>query len=93
MRKNQTANTLKTTSDWRRLGAAAMLVCAMRGIVPAHSQDPSAYQATLNFVGADIESVIKAIGHYTGNTFIVDPRVKGTINVVTEKPVSKAQAL
>ncbi|MDB5727953.1 MAG: gspD, partial [Noviherbaspirillum sp.] len=70
-----------------------MLVCAMAGVVPAQAQDPSANQATLNFVGADIESVIKAIGHYTGNTFIVDPRVKGTINVVTEKPVSKAQAL
>jgi general secretion pathway protein D len=92
MKKNQTA-TRKTKTGWRRLSAATMLVCAMTGIVPAQAQDPSANQATLNFVGADIESVIKAIGHYTGNTFIVDPRVKGTINVVTEKPVTKAQAL
>jgi len=58
----------------------------------AHAQSPSASQATLNFVGADIESVIKAIGHYIGTTFIIDPRIKGTINVVSEKPVSKAQA-
>lgn len=58
----------------------------------AHAQDPSSHQATLNFVGADIESVIRAIGHYTGNTFIIDPRVKGTINLVSEKPVTKMQA-
>ncbi|MGH8809044.1 MAG: type II secretion system secretin GspD [Noviherbaspirillum sp.] len=60
---------------------------------PVVAQDPASDQATLNFVGADIESVIKAVGHYTRNTFIIDPRVKGTINLVSEKPVSKAQAL
>jgi general secretion pathway protein D len=37
--------------------------------------------------------VVRAIGHYTGTTFVIDPRVKGTINLVSEKPVSKAQAL
>jgi general secretion pathway protein D len=49
-------------------------------------------KGTLNFVGADIESVIAAIGDYTNTTFIVDPRVKGTINLVSEKPVTKAEA-
>jgi general secretion pathway protein D len=69
-----------------------MLLGAMGFAQPTQAQDPTSNQATLNFVGADIESVVKAIGHYTGNTFIIDPRVKGTINVVSEKPVSKAQA-
>ena len=58
----------------------------------ADAQDPGSHQATLNFVGADIESVVRAIGHYTGNTFIIDPRVKGTINLVSEKPVTKTRA-
>jgi len=49
-------------------------------------------KGTLNFVDAEIESVIAAIGDYTNITFIIDPRVKGTINLVSEKPVSKAQA-
>ena len=57
------------------------------------AQDPANNQANLNFVGADIEAVVRAIGHYTGNTFVIDPRVKGTINLVSEKPVSKMQAL
>ena len=60
--------------------------------VSSLAQEPHEKQASLNFVGADIESVVRAIGHYTGNTFVIDPRVKGTINLVSEKPLSKAQA-
>lgn len=48
-------------------------------------------EASFNFVDADIESVIKAIGDYTNTTFIIDPRVKGKINLVSEKPLSKNQ--
>jgi general secretion pathway protein D len=93
MKKNRSAETYRGTAPWRRLGAAALLFCAMAGMVPVNAQDPSSNQATLNFVGADIESVVKAIGHYTNTTFIIDPRVKGTINLVSEKPVTKGQAL
>ena len=49
-------------------------------------------EAALNFVGADMESVIKAVGHYTNITFIIDPRVKGTLTLVSEKSISKSQA-
>lgn len=101
MKKNQSAETLipkrrnRSTGQgsWRRVGAAALILCLMTGMPPAMAQDPASNQATLNFVGADIESVIKAIGHYTRTTFIIDPRVKGTINLVSEKPVTKAQAM
>jgi general secretion pathway protein D len=54
---------------------------------------PNANKGTLNFVDADIESVIAAVGDYTGTTFIIDPRVKGTLTLVSEKPLTKAQAL
>src|SRR5690606_38650862 len=53
---------------------------------------PASNQASLNFVGADIESVIKAIGHYTNTTFLIDQRVKGTLTLVSEKPLTKNQA-
>ncbi len=43
-------------------------------------------------MNADIESVIKAVGHYTGMTFIIDPRVKGTLTLVSEKSLTKSQA-
>ncbi|KWR89385.1 type II secretion system secretin GspD [Cupriavidus sp. IDO] len=50
-------------------------------------------QVVLNFVNADLESVVKAVGQATGKNFVVDPRVKGSVNLVTEQPVSRAQAL
>jgi general secretion pathway protein D len=77
----------------RRLAAGAMLCCALVTAVPpvtVFAQDGSG--AALNFVNADMESVIKAVGHYTGMTFIVDPRVKGTMSLVSERSLTKAQA-
>lgn len=60
--------------------------------IPGTNQAASANKGTLNFVDADIESVIAAVGDYTNTTFIIDPRVKGTLTLVSEKPLSKAQA-
>jgi general secretion pathway protein D len=79
---------------WRKLPVIAMLSASflLSGMPGAYAQDPGQNSAALNFVGADIESVVKAIGHYTGNTFIIDPRVKGQINLVSEKPLTKDQA-
>jgi general secretion pathway protein D len=42
---------------------------------------------TLNFVNADIESVAAAIGKITRRNFLIDPRVKGTVNIVSAHPV------
>jgi general secretion pathway protein D len=77
----------------RRIVAAAMVCCLVGTsvpIVPAFAQEGGG--AALNFVNADMESVIKAVGHYTGTTFIIDPRVKGTLTLVSEKTLTKAQA-
>jgi general secretion pathway protein D len=70
--------------------AKLMLLWAALSLQPAQAADLN--QGSLNFVDADIESVIAAIGDYTNTTFIIDPRVKGTINLTSEKPLSKAQA-
>ncbi|MCY0911907.1 type II secretion system secretin GspD [Massilia antarctica] len=75
----------------RRIAAGVLLCCAVAG-APSPALAAPEESAALNFVGADIESVIKAVGHYTGMTFIIDPRVKGTLTVTSEKPVTKAQA-
>ncbi|MDX9699235.1 MAG: type II secretion system secretin GspD [Rhodocyclaceae bacterium] len=44
---------------------------------------------SLNFANAEIGSVIDAIGKISGKNFLVDPRVKGTLNIVTNTPVSR----
>ena len=35
---------------------------------------------------------MRAIGQYTGRTFVIDPRVKGTLSLSTERPVTRQQA-
>ncbi len=50
---------------------------------------PDDEKITVNFVNADIQSVIKTVGQHTGKNFILDPRVTGTVNIVSDKPVSK----
>ncbi|MES2297087.1 MAG: type II secretion system secretin GspD [Pseudomonadota bacterium] len=71
-------------------GAPAPAAAPAAAAAPVAKSQPE--EAALNFVGADIEAVIKAVGHYTGMTFIIDPRVKGTLTLVSEKALSKAQA-
>ena len=62
----------------------------MAGLVTAQVAQA---QVTLNFVNADIDQVARAIGAATGKTIIVDPRVKGQLNLVSENPVPEEQAL
>ncbi len=45
-------------------------------------------KVSLNFVDANIEEVVKAISLITGRNFLVDPRVKGTINIISSTPVA-----
>ena len=65
------------------LSAALLLVTA-----PATAADDDT--VSLNFVNAEIEAVIKAIGKITGRNFLIDPRVRGNLNIVTNTPVPKS---
>jgi general secretion pathway protein D len=47
---------------------------------------------TVNFVNADIEAVTRAMAVMIERQIIVDPRVKGTITVYSEQPVSVREA-
>jgi general secretion pathway protein D len=70
---------------WLRAFVAATLIVAA---ALARAQD--ADTVTLNFVNADIDAVVKAVGEITGRNFLVDPRVRGTVNIVSARPVPKA---
>ncbi len=51
--------------------------------LPAYAQDH-----VLNYRDADIRVFIDDIAALTGRTFIIDPRVRGQVNVVSSEPVS-----
>lgn len=45
---------------------------------------------TINFVNADIEGVVKVVSEITGKNFVLDPRVKGTVNIVSAKQMPRS---
>ena len=47
---------------------------------------------TLNFSDAQIEAVARTMASIIGRDIVVDPRVKGTMNLVTEQPVTPQKA-
>src|SRR6266850_1653728 len=67
---------------------AALLAAFM---ISAAAQAPQ--RLTLNFANTDIEAVARAMADFTGRTFIVDPRVKGTVNLNVDQPMTAEQAL
>ncbi|HEX7271359.1 MAG TPA: type II secretion system secretin GspD [Casimicrobiaceae bacterium] len=63
---------------------AALALAAALAAAPARPADDA---VTLNFVNADIEAVVKAVAEMTGRNFVLDPKVKGTINIISVRPV------
>ena len=64
---------------------ALALFCLTPIAVPAQA---AGEPVVLNFTNAEIDSVIQAIGSISGRNFLIDPRVKGKINIVTNTPVA-----
>lgn len=71
------------------IAAAATLACAG---VCAQTAPRSNEPVTLNFSGAEIEAVARSMATITGRNVVVDPRVKGTMTLISEKPLAPAQA-
>jgi general secretion pathway protein D len=70
-----------------RTGLFAIFIALMSNAArPADRVDD---KVTLNFVNADIDAVVKSIGQITGRNFLLDPRVKGTVNIVSASPVPR----
>ena len=80
------------------IAACAFLACAagpaqaQTAVDAATTSVRAGEPVTLNFANADIESVARAMATITGKNVVVDPRVKGTMNLVTDKAVTPAAA-
>lgn len=76
-----------------RLAVASCAAALMLGAAPAmlHAQRASE-PITLNFVNAEIEAVARTMAAITGRNIVVDPRVKGTMTLSTDRPVPPAAA-
>jgi len=67
----------------RRALASMLIVLTAYACIARAAKDA----ITLNFVNTDIEAVAAAIGQITKRNFLIDPRVKGTVNIVSSRPV------
>jgi general secretion pathway protein D len=89
----------RPTSSTLYLLAISVLVAGTSALFPRELQAQTAARAkaeepvTLNFSNAEIEAVARTMGSITGYNVVVDPRVKGTLTLVTEKPVSRTVAM
>ena len=85
---------MKPTLSPAALALAIGLALGTLGAPPAQAQSRRATEpVTLNFVGAEIEAVARTMATITGRNVVVDPRVKGTVNLSTDKPVPPSVAL
>lgn len=87
-------NNIKKTRQgfFRQLTMSALLVALTTAPLPVLAQAKAqGDRVVLNFINADIPSVIKAVGELTGKNFIIDPRVKGTVIITSSRPVPRSQ--
>ncbi|MGE6915764.1 type II secretion system secretin GspD [Achromobacter kerstersii] len=73
---------------------AVLLAASQIGpaISTAHAQQAD-NRVSLNFVDTDIPAVLRALSLFTQRNFLVDPRVKGKLTLVSDRPVDSGQAL
>ncbi|MBW8317378.1 MAG: type II secretion system protein GspD, partial [Hydrogenophaga sp.] len=83
----QTAGLLRTLTL-----AGSLALCLLPGPV-ALAQSGRNEPVVLSFVDAEIEAVARTMASISGRNVVVDPRVKGTISLSTDRPVSPAAAL
>jgi general secretion pathway protein D len=79
-----------TTSIPRFLAAMGLTVAALVAALAAPLARAADDMVTLNFVNADIDAVVKAVAEMTGRNFILDPKVKGVVNIVSARPVPRS---
>ena len=82
----------------KTIAASTLLTCAGGQINAQTAIDTrtgsvrSGEPVTLNFANAEIEAVARTMATITGRNVVVDPRVKGQLNLVTERAVTPAAA-
>ena len=57
---------------------------------PAQAVAPPAQRITPNFRDADITQIAEAVSAATGKTFIIDPRVRAQVTMLSSTPMSPA---
>ncbi|MCM8884310.1 MAG: type II secretion system secretin GspD [Candidatus Thiodiazotropha sp.] len=71
----------------RYISRLAIMLCTAILLNLTWMQQSYAEQITLNLNNADIEALIKTVSEHTGKNFVIDPRVKGKVTVISAHPM------
>ncbi len=83
---------LKTIAASALLAGGSGQILAQTAIDTRTGSVRASEPVTLNFANAEIEAVARTMATITGRNVVVDPRVKGQLNLVTERAVTPAAA-
>ncbi len=83
---------LKTIAASALLASASGQIVAQTAVNTGTGSVRQSEPVTLNFANAEIEAVARTMATITGRNVVVDPRVKGQLNLVTERAVPPAAA-
>ena len=73
----------KFSSRIRQALLAMCLIMSITAPLPAQEQ-----MVTPNYVGVDIRAIIQAVSAVTGRNFIIDPRVRQEVTMISSTPMS-----
>lgn len=83
---------IKTIATSALLAGGSSQIIAQTAIDTRTGSVRPSEPVTLNFANAEIEAVARTMATITGRNVVVDPRVKGQLNLVTERAVTPAAA-
>ncbi|NIB41423.1 type II secretion system secretin GspD [Pseudomaricurvus alkylphenolicus] len=69
--------------NWSPFILLLSLIC----LLPTASADD--HTVSINFRDAEIRSVIESVAEVTGKSFVLDPRVKGKLSIISPQPIEK----
>ena len=72
------------------VASPAAVPAAPTARAPAVALTPRAGEVVLNFQGADLQAVVKAMSQMTGRNMLIDPRVRGQVTIVSARPMPVA---
>lgn len=65
-------------------GMAGVVLASSVAFTPVHAES----SITFNLKDAELQTVVATVAEFTGKNFIIDPRVKGKVTVISAKPMS-----
>src|SRR5690606_22571570 len=88
--KNNTIRSFAPAAIAARRASLAVLIAGLVtfSAAPAQQQQQQTQTITPAFRDADITQIIEAVSTITGRTFIIDPRVRAQVTILSSTPMS-----